>query len=218
MFHMKKVFISFLLILGLFILSGCHESSLSSPSSTALYYYDLIIKQNISHTDLIGISTETAQTILSHIKDNLHTEISKKLSMNGRIEIDPNQIIALEEAYLASLQKLQATVSEEKQEKSYLVTLSTSYIDYNAIDQWAINEALADVNISDFLDETIYLNTLTDAYISYLLTGYQNAEPASPYHEFTSTFTLQNGLWLPDDLDEFIKTLCTLVGTSNKEL
>lgn len=216
MFHKRKLSISLSLVLGLFLLSSCHKPP--SPSWTALHYYELIVKQNTSDITSLGLSTETAHTILSHIKENLHTQISQKLSMNGRIQINSNRIAELEEAYLASLQKLHATASEQKEETYYLVTLSTSYIDYAAIDQWAIHEALTEVNISHFSDETLYLTTLTDAYISYLLIGYQNAEPASSYHEATFIFTLQNGLWLPNDYNTFVTTLCDLIGTSNKEL
>ena len=214
MFHKKKYILSFLFILGLLFFTACQKSP--SASSIALNYYDLIIKQNTSDIISLGMPAETAEAITSHIKENLQTQISEKLCMNGRITIDQHKILQVQEAYLASLQKLQATASDQKEGDHYLVTLSTSYIDYAAIDEQATSAALKEVDISQFTDEVLYLTTLTDAYISYLIAGYQNATPSQTFNESTFIFTSQNGLWLPSDYDAFVAELCNLVSSPDK--
>ena len=214
MLHKKKNTLGLIFILGVLLLPACQKSP--SASHVALTYYELIIKQNTSDIISLGISDETAKAIATDIKENLHTQISEKLDMNGRISIANSKITQVEEAYLASLQKLHATASDQKEDDCSLVTLSTSYIDYAAIDEAATLEALNEVDIRQFSDQALYLSTLTDVYISYLVSGYQNAEPSKTYNESTFTFTLQNGLWLPDDYDAFTTELCNLVSTSNK--
>lgn len=214
MFHKKKSTLSLIFILGLLLLPGCQKSP--SASSIALNYYELIIKQNTSDIVSLGMPDETAKAIAAHIKENLHTQISEKLGMDGRISIDNSKITQVEDAYLTSLQKLHATVTDQKEGDYYLVTLSTSYIDYAAIDEKATHEALKEVDIRQFSDDVLYLTTLTDAYISHLITGYQNAEPSETYNESTFTFTSQNGLWLPSDYDTFTAELCNLVSVSSK--
>ncbi len=213
-FHKPKSTLSFIFILGLFFLTACQKTP--SASHTALNYYELIIKQNTSDIVSLGMPAETAQAITSHIKENLHMQITEKLCMNERITIDNIKIKQVEEAYLTSLQKLQATASEKKEDKHYLVTLSTSYIDYDAIDEEAIEAALKEVDISEFTDELLYLSTLTDAYISHLISGYHNAVPSQTYTETTFTFTSQNGLWLPSEYYTFVTQLCNLISTSSK--
>lgn len=214
MFHNKKYTLHFVFILGLLLLSACQKSP--SASNIALNYYDLIIKQNSSAIVSLGMSNETAEAIISQIKENLHTQISEKLSMDGRISVDNSKVTQIAEAYLASLQKLQVAASAQKEGNHYLVTLSTSHIDYTAIDKKATDAALKEVDISQFTDEVLYLSTLTDAYISYLITGYQSAEPSTTHNESTFVFTSQNGLWLPSDYDSFVTELCNLVSTSNE--
>lgn len=204
-----------MLILGLLFLTACQKPS--SASQIALCYYNLIIKQNTSDIVSLGIPIKTAEAISSHIKENLHTQITEKLCMNQRITIDDDRITQVEEAYLTSLQKLSAVASEQKEGKNYLVTLSTTYIDYTAIDETAIDEALKEIDISQFTDEVLYLSTLTEAYISHLITGYQNAEPSTSYSKETFKFTSQNGLYLPEDYDRFVTELCKLVSTPNKD-
>lgn len=214
MLHKKKNTLSLIFILGILLLPACQKSP--AASHVALNYYELIIKQNASDIISLGISDETAKAVASDIKENLHTQISKKLGMNGRISINNSKITQVEDAYLASLQKLHATASDQKESDHYLVTLSTSYIDYAAIDENATYEALKEVDIRQFSDEVLYLSTLTDVYISHLISGYQNAEPSETYNESTFTFTLQNGLWIPDDYDAFTKEVCNLVSASSK--
>ena len=214
MFHKQINSLRFIFILGLLFLTACQKSP--SASHIALNYYELIIKQNTSDIVSLGMPNETAESITSHIKENLHTQITEKLCMDGRITVDNNKIMQVEEAYLASLQKLQATTSEKKEGNHYLVTLSTSYIDYAAIDEQAISSALSEVDISEFTDEILYLSTLTDAYISHLVFGYQNATPSEAYNESTFTFISQNGLWLPNDYDTFVTKLCNLVSAPSK--
>lgn len=214
MFHTKKNTLSFIFILGLLLLTACQKSP--SASSVALNYYELIIKQNASGIISLGMPDETAKAITSQIRENLNTQISEKLGMNGRISIDNSKINQVAEAYLTSLQKLHATATDRKKGDYYLVTLSTSYIDYAAIDEKATQQALKEVDIRQFSDEVLYLTTLTDAYISHLITGYQNAEPSETYNESTFMFTSQNGLWLPSDYDTFTSELCNLVSVSSK--
>ena len=215
MFHKKNNIYSFMLILGLIFLTACQKSP--SASQIALSYYDLIIKQNTSDIISLGMPNDTAEAITSHIKENLHTQIAEKLCMNQRITIDDRKITQLEEAYLTSLQKLSRTASHQKEGENYLVTLSTTYIDYAAIDEIATEAALKEIDISQFTDEVLYLSDLTDAYISHLITGYQNAEPSTLSNTETFTFTSQNGLWLPADYDSFVAGICELVSTTNKD-
>lgn len=214
MLNKKKYTLYFVFILGLLLLSACQKAP--SASNIALNYYDLIIKQNSSAIVSLGMSTETAETIISQIKENLRTQISEKLSMDGRVGVDNSKVTQIADAYLASLQKLQVSASTQKEDNHYLVTLSTSHIDYTAIDKQATDAALKEVAISQFTDEVLYLSTLTNAYISHLITGYQNAEPSATYNESTFVFTSQNGLWLPSDYDFFVTELCNLVSTSNE--
>lgn len=215
MFRKKKSIHRFMLILGLIFLTACQKSP--SASQIALSYYDLIIKQNTSDIISLGMPNDTAKAITSHIKENLHTQITEELCMNQRITIDESKITQVEEAYLTSLQKLSRTATNQKEGENYLVTLSTTYIDYAAIDEVATEEALKEIDISHFTDEVLYLSTLTDAYISHLITGYQNAEPSILYNEETFTFTSQNGLWLPEDYDSFVTELCELVSSTNQD-
>lgn len=177
----------------------------------SLSYYNLIIKQNPSEMISFGMTEDTANTIINHIHETLKAKIKEDLSMAERITIDDTQIEAISSAYLSTLQQLNATSSATKNGKNYIVTLSTTYIDFTQIDENAIQLALKEIDLSHYTDEKMYLSDLTTSYINHLIKLYESATPSKETNQASFTFTKQNGLWLPEDNETFITTICSLV-------
>lgn len=209
----KKINKAFLLIgiltATLFVLTSCYHAPTSSE--VALAYYNLIIKQDSTMLLSYGMSQETADTVLSNLHQNLKTEINEKLSLKHRITIEPTQVAAVENAYLSALHQLSPQITSQKTEKNYLVKVSTTCIDFNKLDQEAIACALEDVDVSNYIDDTLYLSDLSNAYIKHLIKTYNNALPCDTPQEAEFTFINQKGLWVPEDYTVFFDTLCKLV-------
>lgn len=197
------------IIICLFLFVACQKSP--SASTVALSYYDLIIHQNTSSIVSLGMPNGTAETITSAIHDNLHHQIEENLSMNNLLTPDTDQINEIEASYLTALSKLNATATETPKDNSVWVTLSTPYIDTKAIDSTATHSALHEVDISQFTDQSLYLQALTNAYVPNLIKGYEEAKPSEKHHEAAFEFTYQNGMWLPADYEAFVSSLCNLV-------
>lgn len=203
------VLTTLLLFTTLIFCIGCHHAPTASEMS--LGYYNLIIKQDPSEMIFFGMPEDTAFTVISQIHESLKTEIKEELSMSERLTIDDSQIDSIASAYLSALQKLSAWATAKKNGKVYTITLSTTYIDFTQIDQDAIELALKEIDLSHYTDEKAYLSDLTTAYISHLTALYESSEPTSETNQADFTFTKQNGLWLPEDNETFITTLCNLV-------
>ena len=214
--HSKNSFSFYLFILILLLLSvGCCKQA--SATDVALSYYDLLIKQDSTQVTSLGMTQETAETILNNIHQTLRTQIKENLLPNNPIAITDEQITSIEDAYFKTLQKLNATATSKKKNKSYIVTLSSSYIDFNAINQSATDLALKEVDILKYSNQNTYLTDLTTAYISHLLEGYHNATPSQTTHEAEFVFTKQNGIWLPEDYQTFVNQIYSLISTSSIE-
>ena len=193
-------------------LTSCNQHP--SPSDVALSYYELLIKQNSSQMEALGMSKETADSITANIKENLTTQITQNLSSEAIPNLPEDQLLQLQTAYFKALSKLSATATHTKGNKMCEVTLSTPCIDFTQLNEKATNLALNEVNISEYNDKDLYLSHLTTAYIKYLTEAYENAAPEEISNTATFTFTKQNGIWLPKDYDSFATELCSLISTS----
>lgn len=206
MYSRKKAFLvicfSFILILSL---TSCKKST--SVSEAALSYYKLFIKQDPTSAISIGMSEETAQQILDNMHENLKLQITETLSMDNRITLTSEQINLVEAAYLEALKSLDASASSTETDDGYNVTITSSYIDFNTINKTAINAALNEVDVMDYLDEIAYFTDVTSAYITHVVDEYQKATPESDTQEATFIFTKQNNLWLPEDYSDFVSGL-----------
>lgn len=201
--------LTLLLLCILIFCIGCHHTP--NASEMSLGYYNLIIKQDPSVMISFGMPEDTAATIIVQIHETLKTEIKEELSMAEHLTIDDTQIESIESAYLSALQKLNATATAKKSGKAYTITLSTTYMDFTQIDEEATALALKEVDISHYTDEKAYLSDLTTAYIHHLTLLYDSSEPTEETNQADFTFIKQNGLWLPEDNETFITTLCNLV-------
>lgn len=206
---MKKIRILFFSLLILISFTACHLKP--HPSDFTLAYYTLITKQDPSSLIKLGMSEESATQLLSSMYDTFGQQIQATLSMSNRIEITPEQISSIQEAYFKALQDVSATVKEQKKDDYYIVTLSTTYIDTVAIDEAAINKSLATVDISQYKDQNKYLVDLTATYIPTLIAAYQAAIPSTETVSTEFIFTKQDGLYLPEDYETFITSLCQMV-------
>lgn len=214
--HLSKtllyLLISLILILSL-VLCGCQLNSTnrSSAEQVALDYFELIAHQNAEPLIALGMPVETADTILTHMNDSLCKQVKTQLSMDGKIDIDDESVNQIVSSYIASLKKLKATATATKTSEGYTVTLSTQYIDSPKIDEAAINKALAEIDMSTYSDQKEYLNELTSSYINFLSKGYDKATPSKESIDMDFSFTLQEGLYLPEDYDHFTTSLFLLI-------
>ncbi len=209
---LKKLTFSIMLI-SIFLIP-LTSLQLSSPSATdvALSYYTLLFKQDASQIISFNImDEEMSQTFLNNLDTNLQTQIATELSMENRITPSKEQITSIKQAYLLLLSQLNCTATSKKEDNCYIVTLSSNCIDFNALSKQATTKALGEVNISNYKEHTTYLQDLLNAYVPYLLEVYHNAHPLEATQEAEFIFTKQNGLWLPEDYEAFLSTLCQLI-------
>lgn len=195
----------------LITLTSCNQHP--SPSKVALSYYELLIKQNSSQMEALGMSKETADSITTNIEENLTAQITQNLSSDAIPNIPEDQLLQLQTAYFKALSKLSATATHTKGNKMCEVTVSTSCIDFAQLNKKATELALKEVNISEYNDKDLYLSQLTTAYITYLSEAYENATPEETSNTATFTFKKQNGIWLPEDYNAFATELCGLIAT-----
>lgn len=211
----NRLFYPLILLIVVFsiILCGCHFSSpnRSSAKQVALDYFELIAHQNAEPLVALGMPQETADAILIHMNDSLSKQVKEQLSMNGKIAISDEAVNKIVSSYVSSLKKLTAIASENKTDTGYTVTLSTQYIDSPKIDEAAINKALAEIDMSTYSDQKEYLNELTSSYISFLSKGYDEASPSKEAASMDFNFTLQEGLYLPEDYAEFTTSLFLMI-------
>ena len=193
--------------------TSCNKSP--SPSEVALSYYNLIIKQDSQAIEALGMPSETATSMISELKENLTGQIADNLSIASSNQVSKEQLESIQAAYFNALHKLNATATFVQSGHSCEVTLSTTCLDFKALDEWATDHALAQVDILNYIDKDLYLTDLTSAYIDYLVESYENATPETTKNEATFTFTKQNGLWLPEDYESFITKLCELIISNN---
>ena len=196
-----------LFLLTLLLCSCGNESTRSAAGQVALDYYELIAHQDPSPLIALGMPEDTASSILESMKTSLLSQVQNQLSMDGKVAIEEETATEIVDVYIDSLQKLSATSEKKQTEKGYIVTLTTNYIDYPAIDRAAIDAALTEIDISTYNDQTEYLSELTTSYISHLLEGYKKAAPSTQTVSHDFLFTNQNGLYLPENYSDFTTSL-----------
>lgn len=196
-----------LFLLTLLLCSCGNASKHSAADQVALGYYELMAHQNSSPLITLGMPEDTASCILESMKTSLFSQVQTQLSMDGKVTIEEKTANEIVEVYIASLQKLSATATKKQTEKGYIVTLTTNYIDYPAIDRAAIDAALTEIDISTYSDQAEYLSELTTSYITHLLEGYKKATPSTETVSHDFLFTKQSGLYLPENYSNFTTSL-----------
>lgn len=211
----------FLLILILFLLSSLLLVGCDSPKNAnlvAIDFYDLIVKQTTNPSLIeVGFPEEVGKTTIDHIKTTLEKNIQSALTTDDGIAITDAQLQSLTDAYLSAIHRLKATarVISYENSKSCTVELSTSYLNYKAIDENAVKVALETINISTYKDEKLYLQDLMNIYIDELIKGYQIATPSTDFHTQTFEFKLENKVWIPVDYTHFLSSICTMIAAND---
>ena len=208
----KIRFVLSAIVISIFLLTFfANCSKTPAPSEIALSYYDLIIKQDSQGLEALGMPSETAASIIAELKENLTGQITNSLSIDSPTQVSKEQLESIQAAYFNALHKLNATATFVQSGHCCEVTLSTTCLDFKALNEWATDHALAQVDILNYIDKDLYLTDLTSTYIDYLVEAYENATPEASTNEATFTFTKRNGLWLPEDYEAFASKLCDLI-------
>ncbi len=213
--HKRFLLIPVIFLLSSILLVGC--SSPRGANFIALDFYELIVKQNATPLMEIGFSEESAQTTIDHITTTLKQNIQSALTTEDGVKITETQLQNLTEAYLSALHKLNATarITSSESSKKCTVELSTSYLDYKAIDASAVKVALETIDISTYKDENLYLQDLMNTYIDELIKGYKVAKPSTDLHAQSFEFKLENKVWVPVDYAHFLSSICTMIAAND---
>lgn len=208
-----------LFLISSFLLMGCNSPR--SADLVAIDFYDLIVKQTINDSLIeLGFPKELGDQTTSHLEKTLEENIQSALTIDGSVAITSDQLKKLTDAYLLALKNLEATASVKphKDSKKCTVALTTSYLDYKAIDENATKEALKMIDISTYTDENLYLKDLMNLYIEQLIKGYKEAIPSKDNPEDNTKdhtkdfeFVLENKVWVPANYNQFLSTICTMI-------
>ena len=202
-------------LLSLFLLVGC--DSPREANFVALDLYELIVKQTVNPALIeIGFPEEVISTTISHIKTTLEQNIQSALTTDDGMTLSESQLQNLTEAYLAALHQLNATtrIISHEGSKRCTVELSTSYLDYTAIDEHAVKIALDSINIRSYKNESLYLQDLMTIYIDELIKGYKTTTPSTDFHTQNFEFKLENKVWVPVDYTHFLASICTMIAAN----
>lgn len=211
--HFLSTFILFLI--SSFLLVGCNSPR--SADLVALDFYDLIVKQTTNDSLIeLGFPKELGDQTTSHLEKTLQENIQSALTIDDSVAITQDQLEGLTTAYLEAIRKLKATalVISYEGSKKCTVELTTSYLDYKAIDENATQEALKMIDISTYTDENLYLKDLMNLYIEQLIKGYKAAIPSEDHkedHTKNFEFVLENKVWVPANYNQFLSTICTMI-------
>lgn len=197
------------LILCLLLLCSCRPEP--SASDVALGYYHLITRQDASSLIALGMPEATADHILSEMQTSLAAQIHEQLTLDGQVIVSEEDTLAVLNAYCRSLHRLSPHITDEAATSGRTVRLTTHYIDAPAIDEAAISKALDVTNRADYASEEAYLTQLTRTYITALIKGFEEAIPSQTQLTQVYPFTLQDGLYLPQDYEAFTTGIFLLV-------
>lgn len=214
--HNRFLLIPIIFLLSLLLLEGC--DSPRDANFVALDFYELIVKQTVTPSFVeIGFPEELVNTTINHIKTTLQQNIQSALTTDDGFTISESQLQDLTEAYLTALHQLNATtrIISHQNSKRCTVELSTSYLDYKAIDEQAVKIALETINIRTYTKESLYLQDLMTVYIDELIKGYKTATPSTDFHTQNFEFRLENKVWVPVDYAHFLSSICTMIAAND---
>ncbi|MCY6369703.1 DUF5105 domain-containing protein [Clostridium ganghwense] len=204
---MKKMKKSLVLLMSfLFIpimLIGCSSKPKVSPDETAKILFNFYIKGDQSGLEKIKMPKDVIDETAKLQKETYTTAIKNNFKVAG-LTIKDEQVEQIYEARMEGLKKLTVTtetVSESDTEAQ--VKIKSTYFDTVALDKKAAQDAVEQVKKLKLTNQQEAKTKVTDAYIKNLVEAFKNVKPSADTKEKTFKFTIQEKVWLPQNMIQF---------------
>lgn len=203
-----------LLVMALFcsslFLTGC-AGKLEKPDVTGQILYDLYVLGDTSQVAKVGLSEDEAKTVIDKEKDAAKKSTKSNFVKAG-VSINNSKLDEIIESQFDSFKKLSGKVEIVSESKDSVdVKISTDYIDVEAVDTKAMEEALSEVQEMGLTNSIEAKNKLIETYQNNIINKFKEASPSTDRKEETFTFTKQKfnvdgktkEIWMPEDMKDF---------------
>ena len=201
---MKKILV---LLLSLALLCGCQKGPDAAQMGEALC-------QLYVHADT-AVSAMLPDWDTEAIKNTLHKDLYQQLKENleavGADGLDESSLRAVTDAMLEARKRIPVEVELlESDKEEALVKITVGALDLSAIDAKAAQAALEAIAGMDPENES-YVSEFVESYLEALQEGFETAETDGESSSLEVRFTKQKGLWLPEDLNDFVARLGQMI-------
>ncbi|MBN7577125.1 MULTISPECIES: hypothetical protein [Clostridium] len=210
----KKIVLMLITLLCIGIIlttAGCSKKPTASESGK--FFFNFLIKHDKTDIGKFGIKEDDANNIIKTQMDATKNQTRMNFTKAG-ILISDEELDKITEAQYNALKSLDATVEAGSENGSEAtITITTPYIDFNAMDTKATNDAQDSTIALGITDQKEAINKFKDKYIENLLAELGSAKPSSETNKGTYKFKkdAQSGLWVPDmKAEEFGEQLVKL--------
>ncbi len=201
---MKK-FLAVLLSLVLFC--GCQKGPDASEVAEALC--QLYVHANTAVSAVLP--DWDVEAIKNTLKEDLQKQLKANLEAVGADKLDENSLKAVTDAMLEARKRIPVEVELlESGKDEALVKITVGALDLSAIDAEAAQTALKAIEGMD-KESSDYVSRFVESYLEALQEGFETAEASTGSNSFEVRFTKQNGLWLPEDLNDFVACLGQMI-------
>lgn len=208
----NKKFTSLILVAMLalsLLVTGCGKKITSQESAQVLW--DMNVKHDTSNVSKIGMKDEDAKKAIdndmSKAKESLKTTFTQ-----SQLKYTDAQLDDVCNALLTAYGKMTVKIDEVSNDgKKAQVKFNTTYIDLNAIDEKAANDALQKVQSSGITNQSEFMDKASEEYINNLVNALNNVTPSSDTKEKTYAFVKEGNTWLPEDKTNFGTSLGQLI-------
>lgn len=199
------IFLIFTLILSL---SSCMGTvSLEKSAKLLAEYY---VKHDESALRKLGASSETAKEGIETEKAERKKDIQSSFARAG-VEASDEQLEKIYKAQMEAIKKVTITtdtVSEEGDTAE--IKISMNYIDVEAIDEAAAEEAFKDIEEGQKSSDELKKECL-EKYVDNIVKGLEEAKPSTEKNEAIFTFEKGAMSWIPEEMELFTEGIDSLM-------
>lgn len=204
---MKKMKRALVVVLSLVLIPmlmiGCSLKPKVSADETAKILFDFYIKGDESGLSKIGVPKNIIDETVKLQKDTFSNMIKANFSA-GKLTIKDEQIAEMYKWRSEALKKVTVTSEAVNKTDTYTeVKIKSTYINEGALDEKAVNDAIEAVKKLGLTNEKDATDKLTEAYINNLIKEYKEAKPSTETKEKTFKFTIQEKVWMPENMSDF---------------
>ena len=196
----KTLLVGLLLCLGL---SACQSGPDAQQVGEALGKLYIHADSAVSAV----LSDWDTEQIAESIEQELYQQIKNNLSDLGELEINESQLQVVKDSMMEARRRIPVEVEVvESNDETATVRFTVGSLDISSIDSEAAQTAMESIQGIDELSEEDLKNFVT-AYTEALQDGLKAADPCEEQNSFEVTFSKASGLWLPEDMEDFIEVL-----------
>ena len=199
------IFLIFTLILSLTSCMG--TVSLEKSAKLLAEYY---VKHDQAALRKLGASSETAKEGIETEKAERKKDIQSSFARSG-VEATDEQLEKIYEAQMEAIKKVTITTEVVSQDgDSAEVKISMNYIDAEAIDEAAAEEAFKDIKDGEKNSDKLKKECL-EKYVNSIVKGLKEAKPSTEKNEAIFTFEKGAMFWMPEEMELFTEGIDSLM-------